>query len=107
MKSLLIALAVVSLLSSPACVAERTLNGKLEPGVHSRRDADAVLGPPLRQAGANVMDYQPLKGTQRLTIGFVAESNVIDDIEATFKYPVSRAAIVRGLGLPDVPQAKI
>src|ERR1051325_2504902 len=91
------------LLAAVPLVAVSTYKG-LQPGKSTRADVDAALGKPLRAVNATIMEYAAGDGGSIL-VEFRTGS-VVDRIERRFGRPVSRAALVRSLGLPDEPEEK-
>lgn len=81
MRILILALATV-VLAIPITVDAGTFEG-LEPGVSTRADAEAALGPPIREVVAGVRyDYDPSKyGARRISIQYDRQTALIVKID--------------------------
>jgi len=72
----------------------------LQPGKSTRAEVDAALGQPARSLSATVFDYGLADGSGSIQVEFRA-NGVVERIERRFNRPVSRAALLRSMALPD------
>ena len=91
-------LLLVLLLAGPAG-AISTYKG-LQPGKSTRADVEQTLGRPVRALGATLFEYALSDGPGSIVVEFRG-SGVVERIERRFPRPVSRAALLRSLALPD------
>ena len=85
------------------CRAVTLLLG-LEPGKSTRTEADRVLGPAVRTAGADV-EYAPQGGSGPITVTLREGGSVIDRIRVQMAAPVRREGLIATFKLPETPDA--
>lgn len=78
----------------------------LQPGLSTRADAEKVLGNPVQSLSATLFEYKLPSGSGKIFIEYRSKDFVVDRIERQFIKPVSRAALIRSLKLPESPEEK-
>ena len=95
-------LLLLLLLVAVPAAAVSTYKG-LQPGKSTRAEVDRTLGQPVRAVSATLFEYGLSDGSGSVLVEFRA-GDVVDKIERRFTRPVSRAAMLRSLGLPETPE---
>lgn len=90
------------LLGGVPAAAVSTYKG-LQPGKSTRADVERTLGQPVRALSATQFEYAVSDGPGSVLVEFRGNA-VVDKIERRFTRPVSRAAMLRSLGLPETPE---
>jgi hypothetical protein len=93
---------ILLLLAGAPASAISTYKG-LQPGKSTRADVERTLGQAVRAVNATLFEYALTDGPGSILVEFRADG-VVDRIERRFLKPISRAAIIRSLGLPDTPE---
>ena len=78
----------------------------LQPGLSTRADAEKALGNPVQSLSPTLFEYKLPSGSGKIFIEFRSKDFVVDRIERQFLKPVSRAALMRSLNLPENPEEK-
>ena len=78
----------------------------LQPGRSTRNEVEKIFGQPVRSLGTNMFEYALPKVSGKIYVEFRAKDFVVERIERHFQKPVSRAAIIRSLNLPESPEEK-
>ena len=87
------------------CFAVSTYMG-LQPGLSTRADVEKAFGQPIRAVSETMFEYTLSSGGGKVFVEFRAKDFVVDRIERQFTKPISRAALVRSLNLPQEPEEK-
>src|SRR5688500_9922693 len=87
------------------CFAVSTYMG-LQPGLSTRTDVEKVFGQPVQAVSETTFEYALKAGTGTVFVEFRVKDFVVDRIERSFLKPISRAALVRSLSLPQEPEEK-
>jgi len=91
--------------SSTSCFGVSTYMG-LQPGRSSKNEVEKIFGQPIRSIGTNMFEYALPKVSVKIYVEFRANDYIVERIERRFEKPVSRAAIIRSLNLPENPEEK-
>lgn len=78
----------------------------LQPGLSTRADVEKVLGNPVQSISHALFEYSLPSGSGKIIVEYRAKDFVVDRIERQFLKPVSRAALIRSLNLPENPEEK-
>ncbi len=78
----------------------------LQPGLSNRVDAEKVFGNPVQSLSATLFEYKLPSGQGKIYIEYRSKDFVVDRIERKFLKPVSRAALIRSLNLPESAEEK-
>jgi hypothetical protein len=97
--------AVFMLLTSVECFGQTSFQG-LTPGMSMRKDAAKVLGQPVRSISDALFEYTPPAGIAKVEVEYRGGSEVMERIEVYFLKPISRAALIKKLGLPQQAEAR-
>jgi hypothetical protein len=78
----------------------------LQPGLSRRGDVEKTLGTAVQSLTATLFEYSLPNGGGKIYVEYRPESFIIDRIERRFSKPVSRAALIRSLQLPENGEEK-
>lgn len=96
---------LIALLLCAQCFAVSTYMG-LQPGLSKRGDVEAVFGRAIRVIDSGMFEYASLNGSGKVLVEYRAKDGAIERLERRFAKPVSRAALIRSLGLPNESEEK-
>lgn len=77
----------------------------LQPGKSTRADVERALGPAARAVSGTLFEYALPDGPGDILVEFRADG-IVERLERRFPRPITRAALLRSLGLPDTPEEK-
>lgn len=78
----------------------------IQPGLSTREDVNKILGQPINTVSETTFEYALPSGSGKIFIEYRADSSIVDRIERYFLKPVSRAALVKSLSLPETAEEK-
>ena len=79
----------------------------IQPGLSTRDNVDKALGRPVNKVSETVSEYNPQTGTGKIYVEYRAGSPVVERIEVYFLRPISRAALIQALKLPEQADKQI
>jgi hypothetical protein len=82
------------------CFGESIYLG-LQPGLSTHDDVDKALGQPVNKISETISEYNPQTGTGKIYVEYRVGSPVVEQIEVFFLKPISRAALIQALKLPE------
>lgn len=87
------------------CYGVSTYMG-IQPGLSTRADVEKAFGQPTRSIEPTLFEYNLAGVSGKIFVELRAKDFVVDRIERHFAKPVSRAALIRSLNLPENPDEK-
>lgn len=78
----------------------------IQPGKSTRQDVIAAFGQPVNNISASIFEYAMPPSQGKLFVEYRGDTQIVDRIERYFAKPVSRAAMIKSLNLPDAPEEK-
>jgi hypothetical protein len=97
------AAAALMLLAAPAFAVSTYLG--IQPGLSTRANVESILGAPVSSQAPNILEFRA-SGGGRIVVEFREKDGLVDKLERFFPKPVSRAAMLRSLGLPAEPEER-